>query len=91
MGLSGYELKITGGSDNCGFPMRGGILGVRKRLTLLGGVGLRESFAKGIRKKKTVCGHKVSSNIVQINLKITKEGAKPLAEIFPPKEAEKKE
>lgn len=88
IGLTGYEFQITGGSDNCGFPMRKGILGQRKKLTLLGGVGIRKKFEKGIKKKKTVCGHKINTNIVQINLKATKEGQKPLAEIF---QSEKKE
>lgn len=89
--LSGYEFQITGGSDYCGFPMRKGILGSRKKLVIYGGVGFKGD-AKGIKKKKTVVGHKVHDKISQINLKVTKEGAKPLAEAFPAKEkAEKKE
>jgi small subunit ribosomal protein S6e len=80
-GMAGYEFLITGGSDYCGFPMRRGILGVRKKISLLGGVGFRGA-AKGIRKRKTVCGHKINENIVQINLKVVKEGSKKLAEIF---------
>src|SRR3989338_6726698 len=59
--LHGYELLITGGSDYCGFPMRKGILGVRKKITLLGGVGFRGS-GKGIKRRKTVCGHKINEN-----------------------------
>jgi small subunit ribosomal protein S6e len=90
--MAGYEFVITGGSDNCGFPMRKGILGARKRLTLLGGVGLGTKGEKGIKHKKTVCGHKISASIVQINLKTLKEGSKPLAEMFPPApKQEKKE
>ena len=88
--LSGYELQITGGSDYCGFPMRRGILGSRKKMIIYKGVGF-SGDAKGIKKKKTVVGHKVNDKISQINLKVTKEGAKPLAEIFPAKEEAKKE
>ena len=33
--MPGYEFLITGGSDFCGFPMRKGILGIRKKITLL--------------------------------------------------------
>jgi len=32
--MSGYELQITGGSDYCGFPMRRGILGQRKKIAI---------------------------------------------------------
>ena len=74
-----YEFTITGGSDYCGFPMRRGILGVRKRITILKGVGFR-GLEKGIKKRKTVCGHKINETIVQINLKVSKEGTKPLPE-----------
>jgi small subunit ribosomal protein S6e len=80
--MSGYEFLITGGSDYCGFPMRRGILGARKKITLLGGVGFAGD-AKGIKRRKTVCGHKIHDRISQINLKVLKQGSKPLAEIFP--------
>lgn len=82
IGLPGYELIITGGSDYCGFPMRRGILGQRKKITIAGGVGFRGSKEKGIKKSKTVCGHKVHDKISQINLKVTKEGQKSIPELF---------
>ena len=90
VGMTGYELQITGGSDNCGFPMRKGILGVRKKLNLLGGVGLNKKFSKGIKKKKTVCGHKINERIVQINLKVLKQGSKGLEAALGLAEAESK-
>jgi len=80
-GMSG-EFVITGGSDNCGFPMRRGIKGIRKKLTLLGGVGLRTKLGRGVKKKKTVCGHKITPQISQINLKLVKEGSKKIGEFF---------
>ena len=79
--LNGYEFLITGGSDYCGFPMRKGILGLRKSLTVYGGVGFRGD-AKGIKRRKTVCGHKIHERISQINLKVVKQGPKKLAEIL---------
>ena len=79
--LNGYELQITGGSDFCGFPMRRGILGTRKKLVIYGGIGF-SGDAKGIKRKKTVCGHKVYENISQINLKVLNKGPKKLNEIF---------
>ena len=88
--MSGYEFQITGGSDYCGFPMRKGILGLRKRIVIYGGVGFRGD-EKGIKKRKTVCGHKIHDKISQINLKVTKQGAKKLAEMFGAPEEKKEE
>ena len=89
-GLGGFELQVTGGSDFCGFPMRSGILGIRKKISLLGGVGFKGA-GKGIHRRKTVCGHKINSTISQVNLKVVKEGAKSLATVLggETKEAEK--
>lgn len=89
--MNGYEFLITGGSDYCGFPMRKGILGMRKSLTIYGGIGFRGT-GKGIKRRKTVCGHKIHDRISQINLKVTKQGSKKFAEIFGKEEkAEAKE
>ena len=88
--LNGYEFQITGGSDYCGFPMRKGILGQRKKIAIYGGIGFRGD-SKGIKKRKTVCGHKIHEKISQINLKVTKPGAKKLNELFGVPEEAKKE
>lgn len=80
-GFSECEFMVTGGSDYCGFPMRRGILGLRKKITIYGGVGYKGG-SKGIKKRKTVCGHKIYEKTSQINLKLTKQGSKKLAEIF---------
>ena len=88
--LNGFEFQITGGSDYCGFPMRKGILGLRKKIAIYGGIGFRGE-AKGIKRRKTVCGHKIHERISQVNLKVTKQGAKKLAEIFGVPEEGKKE
>lgn len=77
--LTGYEFLITGGSDFCGFPMRKGISGARKRVLIGKGVGFRGG-RKGMRRRKTVCGDSINEKISQINLKITKHGSKPLKE-----------
>jgi len=94
IGATGFEFKITGGSDFCGFPMRRGILGVRKKITVLGGVGFRGKGRrnirrKGMQKRKTVCGHKISDSISQINLVVTKAGAKKLNEALGVEEKKK--
>jgi small subunit ribosomal protein S6e len=87
VGFEGYEFQITGGTDSCGFPMRSGILGIRKRITIYGGTGFKGG-AKGIKKRKTVCGHKINDTIHALNLKVLKEGTKKLSEMFPKKEGE---
>lgn len=68
--LSGYKLKITGGSDKDGFPMRPNIHGgVRVGAILSEGVGFH-STSKGERKRKTVRGNVITDSIVQINMKV---------------------
>ena len=89
IGIDGYEFEITGGTDYCGFPMRHGILGIRKRITIYKGTGFRGGL-KGMKKRKTVCGHKISENITAINLKVLKEGTKKLSDMFGKKEGEGK-
>jgi len=81
LGIDGYEFSITGGTDYCGFPMRRGILGERKRITIYPGIGFKGGL-KGMRKRKTVCGHKINDKISAINLKVLKEGSKKLSDLF---------
>jgi small subunit ribosomal protein S6e len=86
-GFAGYEFQITGGSDNCGFPMRKDVESARKKILYVGGVGLRQ-VGKGVRKRKTVCGNRITSKIAQINLRITKYGKEKLGgEVAPAKDA----
>jgi len=87
IGIEGYEFQITGGTDYCGFPMRRGILGIRKKITIYKGVGFKGGL-KGMKKRKTVCGHKISESISAINLKVLKEGSKKLSDMFGKKEGE---
>jgi len=76
--LKGYEFEITGGSDYCGFPMRLDVEGAaRKRILAVSGVGIKKA-AKGIKQRKTVCGNIIHDRIIQVNLKILKEGEEPL-------------
>ncbi len=86
VGLSGYELQITGGTDKDGFPMRSDIWGSgRTRVLLAGGTGFSPSRS-GERRRKLVRGSRVSEAIVQINAKIVKRGEKSIDEIVAPKE-----
>ena len=90
VGIEGYEFQVTGGTDYCGFPMRKGILGVRKKMVIYPGVGFRGGL-KGMKKRKTICGHKINESITAINIKVTKEGTKKLSELFGKKEEGKEE
>ncbi len=86
--LPGYKLKITGGSDKDGFPMKKGVEGTgRKRLLLSGGVGYRPK-EKGVKRRKTVRGDVIADDIVQINCVVVKEGKQKLEEILGKKEEE---
>jgi len=89
IGIEGYEFSITGGTDYCGFPMRRGILGIRKKLTIYPGIGFKGGL-KGMKKRKTVCGHKINDTISAINLKVLKEGSKKLSDLFGSKKEEGK-
>ena len=92
-GFSGYEMEITGGSDKAGFPMRHDLSGIhRKKILSVKGQGLNVK-GRGIRKRKTVVGNTIGLHIIQVNLKVTKEGKETLAKILGKEEKveEKKE
>lgn len=82
VGLPGYKLQITGGSDKDGFPMRRDLPGPRrKRLILSGGTGFHPT-RPGVRKKKTVRGNAVSPDILQLNMKIVQRGPKSIEDAW---------
>ncbi|MCS7093911.1 MAG: 30S ribosomal protein S6e [Candidatus Aenigmarchaeota archaeon] len=86
LGLPGYVLKITGGTDKDGFPMHPNVEGMVKKKILLEGPPCFHPEKKGQRKKKTVRGNVISEDVVQINCKVVKKGEKPLEELVPKKE-----
>ncbi len=89
IGLAGFELEITGGSDKEGFPMRKDVEGQgRKRIVLSGPPGYNPD-RKGKRKRKSVRGNTISADIVQINTKIVKAGPKSAEELWGVKPNEK--
>jgi len=81
LGMNGYKLQITGGSDISGFPMKKGIKGSKKlRILMKGGSGYRPKGA--VRKRKTVKGEVIDENIVQINTKVIKTGSKSIESLL---------
>ena len=72
VGLKG-KLKVTGGSDKSGVPMRSDIHGAaRKRVLLSKGVGLQDAEI-GQRVRKLMRGNTVSEEIYQLNCKFDGE------------------
>ncbi|MBO4798680.1 MAG: 30S ribosomal protein S6e [Candidatus Methanomethylophilaceae archaeon] len=84
LGLPGYKLKITGGSDKNGTPMRSDLPG-NKRVNLLlsESRGFHERY-HGERKRTAICGRVISENISQINMKVTEYGPKSIEECLQP-------
>jgi small subunit ribosomal protein S6e len=94
--LEGYEFEIAGTSDRAGLTSMEDVEGIGlKRVLLTYGKAMhkrsrregkkkRSNFTpSGLRLRKTVRGKIISPEIVQINLKILKEGNKKLSDIFP--------
>lgn len=94
--LEGYEFEITGASDSAGFTAMENVEGTGLKKVLLsygkamhkrprreGKKPVSNFKPKGLRMRKTVRGKVISPAIVQINLKVLKEGSKKLSEIFP--------
>ncbi len=74
VGLDGFTLELTGGSDNAGRPMRADVAGpALKEVLLEGGTGYEPS-RDGERKRVTVRGREVSVDTRQINVRIAQRG-----------------
>ena len=81
LGLPGYKLKITGGSDSSGFPIRPGVHGSGKKKVLIRGPPGFRPKRKGIAKRKTVRGGELGTDIAQVNMRVEEKGAAPLEEL----------
>ena len=82
VGLDGYSLEITGGSDNAGRPMREDIEGPSLEAVLLtGGVGF-DPTVEGERKRVTVRGREISEETRQINARIVGRGDQSVSELL---------
>jgi len=82
VGLDGYTLELTGGSDTAGRPMRPDVRGVAtKSIMSDGGVGF-EPTTDGERKRITIRGREVSDETRQINAKIVGRGSGEVDELL---------
>ena len=71
------KVQIMGGSDKDGVPMKPNVHGgVRRKVVLGGGVGFKAKKS-GERRRKAVRGNIVTDEIVQINMKLVDQPAKP--------------
>ena len=100
--LEGYEFEITGTSDKAGFTSLKEVEGIglnrvllsyekamKKRPKKEGKIKRSKNKPKGLRLRKTVRGKVISTEIVQINLKVLNKGNKNLAEVFSEQNKEK--
>ena len=78
VGLPGYKLKITGGSDSNGTPMRKDLPGNKRRMLLMSeSLGFHEKYP-GQRRRVAIRGCTISSEIVQINMAVSEYGPKSI-------------
>ncbi|KAE8538766.1 hypothetical protein D1P53_005130 [Cryptococcus gattii VGV] len=77
--FAGYVVRITGGNDKQGFPMKQGVLlQHRTRLLLSDGHSCYRARRDGERKRKSVRGCIVGSDIGVLAVAIVKQGANEL-------------
>jgi small subunit ribosomal protein S6e len=90
LGLAGYRMKITGGSDRTGIPANGSLPGAgRRKLLVAGGTGFHPKM-EGQRRRKMLRSKEITPDFVQVNAMVTAYGEKTLEELFPPKPKEEK-
>ena len=94
-GMQGYKLKLTGGTDKDGIPMRPDVHGSAKaRIVLSGGVGYKPTD-KGMKKRKVVRGNTISQETTFLNFAVVeapkKKKAEPEPEVEPEAPAEESE
>jgi small subunit ribosomal protein S6e len=82
VGLPGYALKITGGSDKSGMVMRPDMPGPKRQKVLVAsGIGY-SPVSKGVRRRKMMRGREVAPDISQINTIVTEYGGRTIAAIL---------
>jgi small subunit ribosomal protein S6e len=87
VGITGGKMKVTGGSDKSGTPMRPDVHGgVKKYVLLANGIGIR-NIGGGYRIRKLVRGNMVTEEIYQLNCVLV-DGSLPLKEETPDKSKE---
>ncbi|AWB28679.1 30S ribosomal protein S6e [Halococcoides cellulosivorans] len=82
VGLDGYRLTITGGSDTSGRPMHEDVSGPGvKEILSDGGTGFNPE-RDGVRRRVTVRGNEISDEVHQINARIAERGDEDPEDLF---------
>lgn len=83
VGLDGYTLEITGGSDAAGRPMREDVAGPGLQDVLLEGrtAGYRPS-RDGERKRVSVRGREISEAVMQLNTAVVERGEDAIGDLI---------
>jgi small subunit ribosomal protein S6e len=82
VGLDGYTLEITGGSDDTGRPMRGDVEGQGiAEILVSGGTGYNPT-REGERNRVSVRGGAVGDATVQLNTTVTEEGSEDIESVL---------
>jgi small subunit ribosomal protein S6e len=88
IGVSSGKMKITGGSDKSGTPMRADVHGgVKKYVLLSRGVGMK-THTEGERIRKLIRGNLVTDEIYQLNCSLV-DGTLPTAQVKKEEESPK--
>jgi small subunit ribosomal protein S6e len=83
VGLDGYSLRLTGGSDTAGRPMREDVAGPNLTEVMLAGRSTGYHPERdGERRRVTVRGREVTDEIVQINATISGRGEQSVDELL---------
>ena len=82
IGLPGYKMKITGGTDKSGFVMKNDLPGPAKRKILgASGIGFSPKI-NGQRRRKFIRGSEISVDTAQVNAKIISYGDKSIGKLL---------
>jgi small subunit ribosomal protein S6e len=83
VGLDGYTLEITGGSDEAGRPLNAEVAGSNLKEVLMEGrqTGYRPD-RDGERRRITVRGREISDAVAQINASIVEHGSTDVDELL---------
>jgi len=83
VGLDGYSLRLTGGSDDTGRPMREDVAGPDLTEVMLAGRSTGYHPERdGERNRVTVRGREITDAVVQINATIAERGDQPVDELL---------
>ncbi|ELZ11979.1 30S ribosomal protein S6e [Halovivax asiaticus JCM 14624] len=83
LGLDGYTLEITGGSDETGRPLHAGVTGSSLTEVMMRETGTGYHQRRdGERRRVTVRGREIADDVSQINATVTESGSTAIDELL---------